>query len=43
MEDCQQALKLDSSLVKGHFLMGQALIELGKIEDALVCLKTGMF
>lgn len=38
--DCQQAIQIDSSLVKGHFFMGQALVELKKFDDALVCLKT---
>lgn len=41
IEDCQQAIQIDSSLVKGHFFMGQALVELKKFDDALVCLKTG--
>ncbi len=42
IEDCQQALLVDPGLVKGNFFMGQALVELGKFDDALVCLKTGL-
>ena len=41
IEDCQQALQMDSGLIKGHFFMGQALVESGKYDDALVSLKTG--
>ncbi len=41
VEDCQHAIQIDSGLVKGHFFMGQALVELAKYDDAVVCLKTG--
>ena len=41
MEDCQKALQLDSTLVKAHFFLGQALTELENYDDAIVSLKTG--
>ena len=43
IEDCQQALLVDPGSVKGHFFMGQAHVELGRFDDALVSLKTGWF
>ena len=43
VDDCQQALQLDSTLVKAHFFMGQALIELENYDGAIVSLKTGRF
>ena len=43
VEDCLKALQLDSTLVKAHFFMGQALIELENYDDAIVSLKTGGF
>ena len=33
---------MEPGLVKGHFFMGQALVELGRYDDAIVCLKAGM-
>ena len=41
VEDCRRALRLDSALIKAHHFMGQALIELEKYDDAIICLKTG--
>ncbi len=41
LEDSQKALAIDPALVKGHFFRGQALIELGKLDDAIVSLKKG--
>lgn len=41
VEDCQKALQLDSTLVKAHFFLGQALTELENYDDAIVSLKTG--
>ena len=41
VEDCQKALQLDSILVKAHFFLGQALIELENYDDAILSLKTG--
>ena len=41
MEDCQKAVHLDSTLIKAHFFMGQALIELECYDEAIVSLKTG--
>lgn len=42
MEDCHKALSLDSALVKGHFFVGQALVELGRLDEAIVSFKKGM-
>ena len=41
MEDCQKALCLESTLIKAHFFMGQALIEIGSYDEAIISLKTG--
>ncbi|KAK3089989.1 hypothetical protein FSP39_008263 [Pinctada imbricata] len=38
-QDCRRALDMDRSLVKGHFFMGQALIELGLHDEAIASLK----
>lgn len=32
---------MDPELVKGYFFKGQALVELGKFDDAIVSLKKG--
>lgn len=32
---------MDPGLIKGHFFMGQALVELGKCDDAIIHLKSG--
>ncbi|VDH89038.1 E3 ubiquitin-protein ligase CHIP-like [Mytilus galloprovincialis] len=37
-QDCRRALDLDRSLVKGHFFMGQALVELGLYDEAIASL-----
>ena len=42
IEDCQKAAQLDPSVIKAHFFKGQALIELGKYDGAIVSLKNGM-
>ncbi|XP_046583161.1 E3 ubiquitin-protein ligase CHIP-like [Haliotis rubra] len=39
VQDCQRALDLDRSLVKGHFFMGQAYVELGQYDEAIASLK----
>jgi len=39
--DCRKALDIDRSLVKGHFFMGQALVELGLHDEAISSLKRG--
>ena len=41
VEDCQKAVQLQSSTIKAHFLMGKALVELQKYDDALASLHTG--
>uniref|UniRef100_T1J5N3 E3 ubiquitin-protein ligase CHIP n=1 Tax=Strigamia maritima TaxID=126957 RepID=T1J5N3_STRMM len=33
--DCRRALDMDPSLVKGHFFLGQALLELNMYDDAI--------
>jgi len=38
-QDCKRALDLDSSLVKGHFFLGQALLELDSCDEAIVHLQ----
>ncbi|XP_013771924.1 E3 ubiquitin-protein ligase CHIP-like [Limulus polyphemus] len=35
IQDCRRALDMDSSSVKGHFFMGQALLELENFDDAI--------
>ncbi|CAE1143773.1 STUB1 [Acanthosepion pharaonis] len=39
IQDCRQALDMDRSLVKGHFFMGQALVELGYYDESIASLK----
>lgn len=34
-QDCKRALDMDPNLVKGHFFMGQALLELENFDDAI--------
>ena len=41
IQDCRQALDMDRSLVKGHFFMGQALVELGYYDESIASLKRG--
>ncbi|KAF7265232.1 STIP1 homology and U-box containing protein 1 [Rhynchophorus ferrugineus] len=33
--DCRRALDMDSNLVKGHFFLGQALLELGSLDESI--------
>ena len=40
-QDCQRALELDRSLVKGHFFLGQAMVELGMFDEAITHLMKG--
>lgn len=42
IEDCQKVEQLDSSVIKSHFFKGQALVELGKYDEAIVNLKKGV-
>lgn len=39
LQDCRRALDLDRSVVKGHFFMGQALVELSLYDEAISSLK----
>lgn len=41
-QDCRRALDLDSGLVKGHFFLGQALLELEAYDDAVKHLQRGL-
>lgn len=34
-QDCRRALDMDSTLVKGHFFLGQALLELDNYDEAI--------
>lgn len=34
-QDCQRALELDRNLVKGHFFLGQALVEMALYDEAI--------
>lgn len=40
-QDCRRALDLERSLVKGHFFMGQALVELNLYDEAIASLMRG--
>ncbi|XP_064382317.1 E3 ubiquitin-protein ligase CHIP-like [Halichondria panicea] len=40
IDSCDKAIKLDSCSIKAYFLKGQALIELGKFDPGVICLKT---
>lgn len=40
-QDCKRALEMDSSLVKGHFFLGQALLELTLYDEAIPSLLRG--
>lgn len=33
--DCRRALDMDQSLVKGHFFLGQALLEIGSLDESI--------
>lgn len=41
MADCGRALELDPSLVKAHFMLGQAKCEAGAFDDAVSSLTAG--
>ena len=41
LQDCRQALEVDSSLVKAHFFAGQALLELKMYDEAIMSLMHG--
>ncbi|XP_071965959.1 E3 ubiquitin-protein ligase CHIP-like [Antedon mediterranea] len=38
-KDCRQAIEMDQTLVKGHFFLGQALLEKGMHDEAITSLK----
>lgn len=42
-QDCRRALDMDSSLVKGHFFLGQALLELDNYDEAIKHLQRGEY
>ncbi|XP_041362762.1 E3 ubiquitin-protein ligase CHIP-like [Gigantopelta aegis] len=39
VQDCHRALEIERQLVKGHFFMGQALVEMGQYDEAIASLK----
>lgn len=41
-QDCRRALDMDPNLIKGHFFLGQALIELEQYDEAIKHLLRGM-
>ena len=41
LRDCKLALEQDKLLTKAHFFMGQAYVEQGKFDEAIVCFTTG--
>ena len=43
LQDCQRALDIDRSWVKGHFFMGQAFVEQAMYDEAITSLKRGMY
>lgn len=40
-QDCRRALDMDSALVKGHFFLGQALLEMENYDEAIKHLQRG--
>lgn len=40
-QDCRRALDMDSTLVKAHFFLGQALLELDNYDEAIKHLQRG--
>ncbi|KAL5019046.1 hypothetical protein ScPMuIL_004768 [Solemya velum] len=38
-QDCRKALDMERTLIKGHFFLGQALVELAHYDEALTSLK----
>lgn len=39
--DCRRALDMDPNIVKGHFFLGQALFEIGNLDEAIKHLQRG--
>lgn len=42
-QDCRRALDMDQTLVKGHFFLGQSLLELEYYDEAIKHLQRGKF
>lgn len=42
-QDCRRALDIDTNQVKGHFFLGQALVELECYDEAIKHLHRGNF
>lgn len=42
-QDCRRALDMDSDLIKGHFFLGQSLLELEYYDEAIKHLQRGIF
>jgi STIP1 family protein 1 len=42
-QDCRRALDIDANLVKGHFFLGQALLEMDNYDEALKHLQRGNY
>lgn len=40
--DCRRALDMDQNLIKGHFFLGQSLLELEYYDEAIKHLQRGM-
>lgn len=40
-QDCRRALDMDQNLVKGHFFLGQSLLELEYFDEAIKHLQRG--
>lgn len=40
--DCRRALDMDQNLIKGHFFLGQSLLELEYFDEAIKHLQRGM-
>lgn len=41
--DCRRALDMDSNIVKGHFFLGQALLETDNYDESIKHLQRGMY
>lgn len=42
-QDCRRALDMDQNLVKGHFFLGQSLLELDFYDEAIKHLQRGLW
>ena len=41
VQDCKRALEIDCTIVKGHFFLGQALLEVNSFDEAITSLARG--